>query len=67
MIAEFGYDNVCFPDADGNAYHFQGLGNFGIALAQFKAFSYDVSALDHSGISLDSTQKATTVSIVAGS
>lgn len=65
-IAEFGYDTVCFPDTDPNAYHFQGLGNFIIALAQFKAYNYNVSALDHSGINLDPTQKATAVAIVAG-
>ena len=65
-IAEFGYDTVCFPDAHADAYHFQGLGNFAIALAQFKAYNYNVTALDHSGINLNSTQKATAVAIVAG-
>lgn len=64
MIAELGYDTVCFPDTDVNAYHYQGIGNFTIALAMFKRFNYDVTTLDHSTISLNSSHKATAVSIV---
>jgi hypothetical protein len=66
LIASLGYDTVCFPDADANAYHFQGIGNFGIALGMYKQFGYDVTTLDHSGITLDSTQKTTVVGIIAG-
>ena len=66
MIASLGYDTVCFPDTDPDAYHFQGIGNFGVALAMFKALNYDVTALNHSGINLNSTHKSTVVGIVAG-
>lgn len=67
MIAELGYDAVCFPDTDPNAYHYQGIGNFTIALAMFKRFNYDVTTLDHSTINLNASHKATAVSIVAAS
>lgn len=66
LVAEIGYDTVCFPDDDPNAYHYQGIGNFIIALSMFEAFGYDVTALDHSGINLNSTHKSAAVAIVAG-
>lgn len=65
MIAALGYDTVCFPDSDINAYHYQGIGNFTIALAMFKRFNYDVTTLDHSTINLNASHKSTAVSIVA--
>jgi hypothetical protein len=63
LVAELGYNTVCFADGDANAYHYQGIGNFMIALAMFHAFGYDVSALDHSGINLNSTHKSTAVGL----
>lgn len=66
MIAALGYDTVCFPDAHIDAYHYQGIGNFTVALAMFKRFGYNVATLDHSTINLNSSHKATAVSIVAG-
>jgi hypothetical protein len=65
LIAQLGYDAVAFPDAHADAYHFQGIGNFCIALATFKALNYDVTTLDHSGVILDASHKATAVSVVA--
>lgn len=66
MIAALGYDTVCFPDNHIDAYHFQGIGNFGIALGMFKRFGYDVTTLNHSGINLNTSHKSTVVSIIAG-
>lgn len=63
LVAELGYDTVCFPDNHNDAYHYQGIGNFMIALAMFHAFGYDVSTLDHSGININSTHKATAVAL----
>ena len=66
LIAELGYDTVCFPDTDPNAYHYQGIGNFMIALTMFDTFNYNVGSLVHSGINLNSSHKATAVAIFTG-
>jgi len=66
LIAELGYDTVCFPDTAPNAYHYQGIGNFMVALTIFDTFNYNIAALDHSGINLNSTHKAAAVAIFTG-
>lgn len=65
-VGSLTYDVVCFPDGESNAYHYQGIGNFVIALAIFKALGYDVTTLDQSSFTdLNSTQRATVTSLVA--
>ena len=59
----FGASNVWFQTGDAKAYHYKGLGNFIVALAIFDTLGYNVAALDHSGVDLDSGNKATAVAL----
>jgi hypothetical protein len=66
LVTELTYDVVCFPDGHANQFHYQGIGNFMIALTMFDALGYDVSTLDHSGINLDTGHKAAALAVITG-
>lgn len=61
-----GYDTVCFPTTDPNAYHYQAPGNLMIALTMFDALGYNVSALDLSGINVSASIKTDCLTVITG-
>lgn len=58
-----GASYVWFQAGETNEYHYKGLGNFIVALAIFKTLGYNVNALDHSNIAVDSGHKTTALSL----
>lgn len=61
-----GYDTVCFPTTDPNAYHYQAPGNLMIALTMFDALGYNVSTLDLSGINVSASIKTDCLAVITG-
>lgn len=64
LVAQIGYDVVCYADDIPNAYHYRGPGNFIIALAMYKSFGYDVMTLNHSNIAVNAAHKSAALAIV---
>lgn len=66
LVTELTYDVVCFPDGHANQFHFQGIGNFMIALEGFRAIGHSMGDLNHSGINLNSGHKSAAIAVITG-